>query len=325
MLTAIDLCCGAGGWAVAARGLPIRWLAVADIAPDCLEVWRLNHESEHPDCARLAVDLSTAEGIDAVRQAALERLDGAGLDLIVGGIPCEQVSPLRGATPLKPGALDEWHALIDRALGLVRYFAPRWWSIEDVIQIERHLPTAIDLGWHVPYQRIEAADFGPQRRLRTFLGRFPTPRPAPGPRTLGECLLPGPHRAVLHPERYEQTTRGRVGNDKIRALDPAEPSPTVCSQLTRGCRQRRNWAVREGGRVRLLSIAELARVQGFPADYLFAPQHSRMEQMVGRAIPIPVGRAILEAICREASDPLLLPPAAERPHHFDAASVAGPF
>lgn len=36
-LNAIDLCCGAGGWACAARGLPIRFVAVADLADDRIQ------------------------------------------------------------------------------------------------------------------------------------------------------------------------------------------------------------------------------------------------------------------------------------------------
>lgn len=90
------------------------------------------------------------------------------------------------------------------------------------------------------------------------------------------------------------------GTPPVRALDPANKCPTVVGQLTRGSRQRRSWCVMDGERIRHLSIAELARAQGFPPDYLFAAQHSRMELMVGRAIQIHLGRAILKAIADEA-------------------------
>lgn len=305
MIHAIDLCCGAGGWATAARGLPVSWRAVADLDPICLEVWRLNHGAAHPDCARVEADLSTDAGIDAVRRAVA----GQPVDVVVGGIPCEHVSPLRGATPLRNGQLESWHSLIDYVLALAFELRPRAWCIEDVINIEPHLTAPIELGRSVPFRRIDAADFGPQRRLRTYIGRFPDPEPDPAraAATLADCLLPGPHRGLLFPERYQAFARGRdaarVGNDRVRALDPADKCPTVFAALTRGDRQRRCWCVREGGAVRCLSISELARAQGFPPDYLFAAQHSRMEAMVGRAIQVDLGRAIWRAIVAEARGP----------------------
>src|SRR4051812_23050349 len=59
VIRAVDLCCGAGGWACAARGLPIEWVAVADRSSDCLSTWRLNHGEEHAGCAILRIDLAT--------------------------------------------------------------------------------------------------------------------------------------------------------------------------------------------------------------------------------------------------------------------------
>jgi len=97
-LLAIDLCCGAGGWACAARGLPIEWVAVADSAEDCLETWRVNHAGGHPVCKGLLVDLSTDEGIEAVRRAVGRKK----IDIIVGGIPCEPVSVARSNNPTSP-------------------------------------------------------------------------------------------------------------------------------------------------------------------------------------------------------------------------------
>ncbi len=299
-LNAIDLCCGAGGWAVAARGLPIRWVAVADWAEDCLETWRVNHQIAHPDCALCRVDLAMSEGRDAVVTA----IGTHRIDLVVGGIPCEELSTARGNAPLACGELDRLHALIDGTLELVRHLEPRWWALEDVIQIERHLPAPIELGYEIPYRRIEAADFGPQRRLRTFLGRFPDPAnfaDPDAPRVVGPCLIDGPHQTIPRAESYIRTDwgrdAGRVGRDKIRVLDPARESWTVLGAISRGSRQRRNHCVDAGdGRIRLLDWREAARLQGFPSDYLFAAPLRRTEKMVGQAISIFVGRAILQAI-----------------------------
>lgn len=297
-IRAIDLCCGAGGWAAAARGLPIEWLAVADCAEDCLETWQVNHAQDHPKCRCLAVDLSTQAGIDAVGEVA------GGVALIVGGIPCEKISPHRGNRPVSKREWTNFYGLLDNCLNLIRLLRPRWWCLEDVIQIEAYLPLPLWHGRKVPYVRIDASRFGPQKRLRTFLGEFPVPQ-ADAPETLASCLLPGPHLTFAGADGYKQnpTNRSRVGKDFIRLLDPAEPSPTITSSFNlRGGRQRRTWIVEDGqGRRRLLSWQEAALVQGFPRDYLFVSGVTRACEMIGQAIPIQVGRAILQAII-EAAD-----------------------
>lgn len=88
-IRAIDLCCGAGGWAFASRGLPIHFIAVADIAPDCLETWRANHADDHPGCTVIECDLS--KGTDEV----LNAVQGQRVDLVLGGIPCAEISVMR--------------------------------------------------------------------------------------------------------------------------------------------------------------------------------------------------------------------------------------
>lgn len=304
-LRAIDLCCGAGGWAFAARGLPIEFLAVADIAADCLETWRTNHAADHPAAQRIACDLSDAGAVDRL----LDQLNGAGVDVVLGGIPCEQVSIIR-QSPADNETMEAWYALIDTCFAVVDRLKPAAWCFEDVIQIERHLPLPLWRGSEIPTWRCNAADFGPQSRVRTFLGDFP--RPAPrwvAERTLAQCLRPGPHLTIANNDEFERLQYpGRAisllaGEKTARVLSPFEPSPTVVSVGPhRGQRQRRNWMVAdERDRLRVLSLQEFARLQGFPDDALFACGACRAQEMVGQAIPIYVGRAILEEICQRCS------------------------
>jgi site-specific DNA-cytosine methylase len=42
-IRAIDVCAGGGGWAVAARGTPIRIVAAFDHDEDCLATYCFNH------------------------------------------------------------------------------------------------------------------------------------------------------------------------------------------------------------------------------------------------------------------------------------------
>lgn len=301
MITAVDLCCGAGGWAVAARGLPIRFVAVADREPDALETWRVNHAGQHPKCKMIECDLSTPEGRAEVLAAAPRA------DLTLGGIPCEEVSLARGSTPLKPGEMDTWLALIDNCFGIVRDTGSRYWCFEDVIQIETYLPAPLLTGHPFRCRRIEAKDYGPQDRLRTFIGDFPEPaRPEPGPRTLADVLRRGPYQTEPDAESYTVNEQGGrdsmfLGSHSIRLLNPAMASPTIIGSTNRGSRQRRAFMLRmPDGRLRNLSWQEAAALQGFPDDYVFAAQLCRTIKMIGQAIPIPVGRAILQGIVAEA-------------------------
>lgn len=300
-LRAVDLCCGAGGWAAAARGLPITWVAVADIAPDCIETWRVNHSEYEPGCRAITCDLSTEDGAKQVIDAA-----AGGVDLVVGGIPCEQVSVARPG-PADSAAIDDWHRLIDRCLHIVDVLQPTYWAIEDVIQIEKHLPPPLFHGYEIPLRRINAAAYSAQQRVRTFLGSFPEPAaPEVGPRTLADVLRPGPHLIISGAERYEGAwaLNGQLslGSTKIRLLPPDKPCPTITTSIgLRGGRHKRQFTVVDDrGRRRMLSWQEAAAVQGFPGDYLFVGGITRAQEMIGRAIPIPVGRAILRAMCDDA-------------------------
>ena len=173
MLTAIDFLCGAGGWACAARGLPIRFVAVADLEADCLETWRVNHLRHHSRCKLLQVDLGSMAGVNQILAALADRR----VDLVVGSIPCEQVSTARqcgdGKNRCSAAELSQLHLLIDNVLGLVKSLRPRWWAIEDVIQAEKHMTPAIDLGFEVPMRRSKRPTSARNRGCGRFSGYFP--------------------------------------------------------------------------------------------------------------------------------------------------------
>lgn len=426
---AIDLACGCGGWACAARGLPIAFVAVADLAADCRETWQLNHGAAHPGCAVLPADLATKQGMRQVLRAAGK------VDLVLGAIPCEPLSTARANRPLKPGELEAVHALIDSCFAAVKQLRPRWWCFEDVSAVEGHLPPPLDCGMPYECRRLQAADYGPQKRRRTFFGRYPPPAPPePGPRVLADVLRPGPYRTLPQLAQYERTrskwygqggvkqlrvqdaaspgatvisSQGSCGSNAersgmvpvekpparrvcrvnepqdpaptvmnvgsqgpsgergflvplARVLDAGEPCPTVADfgsrheraalvpteawprscdrpmpadqpsrtvadgggggkglpvrqplgreraqateepSRTVDCTGLRDGAVDDGGLVRVLEWQEAARLQGFPPDYVFAASWSRTWKLVAQAIPIQVGRAILQAIVQES-------------------------
>lgn len=304
-LLALDLCCGAGGWACAARGLPIEFVAVVDIAEECIETWRVNHAATpaHPDCHLICGDLTDANTHRLIKDA----IDGRKVDLVLGGIPCEQVSIARNSTPISSDTMATWHKLIDSMFGLVAKLKPAFWCFEDVVEVRPHLPCQLDHGIPWQFEVLHSEDYGSaQARKRAFIGDFPVPAPVPENerRTLKDCLLPGPWLCVAHQETYGVVTQkssrsGRIGRDLVRLLDPEMPSPTIVSSLYRGSRQRRAFQIEApSGKIRDISWQEAALLQGFPRDYLFATTMTGAAQMIGRAIPIEVGRAILNEVVR---------------------------
>jgi site-specific DNA-cytosine methylase len=282
-LRALDVCCGAGGWAIAARGLPIEIVEAVDMAEDCLETYRYNH----PETKATRMD---------VTELKWKRFEG--INLVLGGIPCEQVSPARRGLfrKPKPGTLEKWHALIDSVLDGIKLVNPEFWALENVIQMRRHLPPL------TPFWIVNAANYCGQSRKRMFAGKFPTPLRGVDESTLSDYLRPGPYVIPSHVVGMECRPQGqhlgfehRIG----RLLNPRLKSPTVIKYTKR----LQDVSIElPGGRRRVMQFTEAAVLQGFPDDYVFVATQDRAWKMVAQAIPIPVGRAILEAICRKAAE-----------------------
>ena len=274
-LQAIDVCCGGGGWACAARGLPIRIVAAIDIAEDCLRTYAYNH----PGVETIRAD---------VREFDFRRF--AGIDVMLGGIPCEQISTARRGVKLSPADLAAWHELIDACLAGRKLLKPRYWCFEDVQGLWRHLPA------FTPYRIIESAQYCAQRRKRLYVGEFPNVPRAKSPALFRDHMRPGPHRLS---ERTMARRPGRshvYGTEQFYPWMPDEKSPTV----TCLCSRHDNYAaVVEGKRWRQLEWQELATLQGFPPDYVFVGSPTRVFKMVAQAIQVDTGRAILRAMVRD--------------------------
>ena len=287
-IRAIDLCAGAGGWAVAARGLPIRMTHAFDFWPVACKTYSLNHPGTNVVCGDLR---------DPAIQAQVRALRGK-VDLILGGIPCEWLSVYRNvghdATRVKPGEVADQRKTLDSVLVLVRDLAPRWWCLEDVKGLVKELPPLM------PFQVIDAAGYSAQRRKRVFVGEFPAPPKGTCKEVLRDRLRPGPYR--IGPRTFDRTP---VKSKSFRATTcyaayPHEKAPTLCAVTSR---RDAELAVIDpwlpAGK-RQMEWQEAARLQGFPEDYLFFGSPTDVYLQVARAIQIDLGRAILGGICEEA-------------------------
>lgn len=282
-LLAIDLCCGAGGWAVAARGLPIQ----IELAIDWWDAACMTYSLNHPRTQVLRADMTRAPlDLDRMR---------ARYDLVLGAIPCQWLSSYRNwsqQSAVKAEEIATGRALIDALLSLVEALAPRWWVLEDVTQLRRELPPL------TPHLTLCSRHWSAQRRKRLYVGRFPRPAQGTDQRVLGDVLLPGPHRVGRRLFGRRPATSRTFARDVTLAALPDRKAPTMCALESR----------RDGdlgvvdsalpGGLRQLDWREAALLQGYPTDYLFYGGVTDVSLQIGNSVQIDTARAILGAIVR---------------------------
>ncbi len=139
-LIAIDLCSGGGGWACAARGLPVRVGLAVDLWHPACVTYQLNHPETHVIEADLR-DAGTQETVleFAAQHSALST-QHSGL-IVLGGIPCEWLSAYRRLVKVGAAERAAQRATLDAVLELVKRIdpPPRWWCLEDVKELAREL------------------------------------------------------------------------------------------------------------------------------------------------------------------------------------------
>lgn len=284
MLRAIDLCGGAGGWAIAARGLPIRITHAVDWWLPAVRTYKLNHPDTlvcRGDCRAMPIE-------------------PVGFDVVLGGIPCQWLTHLRSrglGNPPRPDEIERERELLDAVLSWREKAKPRWWCLEDVVQLKRELPI------FTPSQTIDARFFSGQRRKRLYVGWFPAPRRNGRAEDLADTYMrPGPYR-VHHDTLRRVPARRRTWGERDHAFYPVDREHKWPTVMSLGSRHDKKMAVvdeRLPGGKRAVEWQEAARAQGFPDDYVFVGNQTETNQMIANAIQIDTGRAILEAICRKA-------------------------
>ena len=274
-LRAIDACSGAGGWACAARGLPIEIVAAFDREADALATYKLNHPAvETVLCDVVAQDFARWQGVD----------------LILAGIPCETLSPARNNCPPLRRELSELRALLKKLLELPAQLNARWYCFEDVLQLGAWLPR------RTPRFQLDAASWSPQSRKRLYVGNTPSPGSGNCVAQLRDVLRPGPHRLsgrIFGKRRPEPNGKSRT---TFKPWFPDAKSKTV---LGFSSRRDAEMATPHPLGWRQLEWQELAALQGFPSDYLFIGNPGRVAKMIGQAIQVDTGAAILRALCAD--------------------------
>jgi DNA (cytosine-5)-methyltransferase 1 len=326
VLTSLEICAGAGGQALGLEQAGFAHEAVVELDADACATLRYNRQWK-------------------VIEGDVANVDGrafAGVDLLAGGVPCPPFS-IAGK---QLGSADE-RDLFPQALRLIEETGPRAVLLENVRGLGTRrfegyraqvLGRLRDLGYDTWWNLVHASDHGvPQLRPRFVLVamrppwaawfRWPEPQAAPPP-TVGEALgelmgsrgWPG---AAAWARRATGIAPTIVGGSKKHGGPDLGPT-----------RARAAWAAMgvnglgiadeipgpdcPAGRPPKLTVAMVARLQGFPADWTITGRKTAAYRQVGNAFPPPVARALGTAIAAALN---ATPPAIPVDDHGDLAHL----
>lgn len=302
-MQSIEFCAGAGGQALGIERAGFHHAALVEIEPEFAATLRANRPQWN------------------VRTADMNGFDGRpfrGVDLLAGGLPCPPFS-IAGK---QLGDRDERN-LFPAAIRLIDEIRPKAVMIENVrgflsavfedyrLQLKGQLRK---LGYTADWRLLSASDFGvPQLRPRVVIvalrndlaDAFDWPAPLPhNPKSVGETL------------RDMMADNGWLGV-RAWAARANDIAPTIVGGSKRHggpdlgpTRARQAWAAlgvegrslaesapaRDFVGMPRLTVAMVARLQGFPDDWKFVGRKTSVYRQVGNAFPPPVAKAVARNI-----------------------------
>ncbi|MEO5357152.1 MAG: DNA cytosine methyltransferase [Nitrospirae bacterium YQR-1] len=302
-LTSLELCAGGGGQALGIELAGFEHKGLVEIDQHCCNTLRLNR----PYWQVFEQDIETFDG------SPFEKLD-----LLAGGLPCPPFS--KAGKQL--GKADERN-LFPAAIRLIEQIRPRAVMIENVRGIldsifedyRKYVSGQIGkLGYKTDWRLLNASDYGvPQLRPRVIFVailekyadafEWPTPnkqRPLTVGETLFDLMVSRCWRGALSwREQANEIAPTIVGGSKKHGGPDLGPT-----------RARKAWSalsvdglgiadeppdVNFVGTPRL-TIPMVARLQGFPDDWVFTGKKTQAYRQVGNAFPPPVACAVAAQI-----------------------------
>lgn len=305
MLTSIEMCAGAGGQALGLEGAGFVHEALIEIDKHCCQTLRYNRP-----------DWNVVE--DDLRLFKERAKDFKGVDLVAGGLPCPPFS----VAGKQLGEKDERNLFPD-ALDIIAIIKPKAVMIENVrgfldpsfAEYREELKSKLfQLGYVTDWRLLNASDFGvSQLRPRVVIvalrskdaDRFRWPdKQAVKPPSVGELLFDlmsekGWEGASEWKRKASEIAPTIVGGSKKHGGPDLGPT-----------RARRAWealgvngkTIAESAPERgfkglpRLTVPMVAKVQGFPDDWLFTGRKTNAYRQVGNAFPPPVAKAVAKGI-----------------------------
>lgn len=298
--TSIEICAGAGGQALGLEMAGFDHLVLVE------------YEQEYCDCLRRNRPIWNVRCMD-VRQFDGNPYRGK-IDLLAGGVPCPPFS----VAGKQLGADDE-RDLFPQMLRLVGEISPRVVMIENVRgflgkQFDSYRSSIISrlnrLGYNVHLRLLNASDFGvPQLRPRAVIigvrtdifDTFAFPEPKPElTSNVGNTLFDlmsanGWQGAEQWRQKADKIAPTLVGGSKKHGGPDLGPTRARQAWAEMGIDGRgianEAPAVDFEGMPRL-TPRMMARLQGFPDNWIFGERKTTACRMIGNAFPPPVARAV---------------------------------
>lgn len=232
------------------------------------------------------------------------------VDIVLGGFPCQSFSVV-AQNPKRLGYKDDKGKLFFEMKRILEEKKPKAFIAENVKGIMsankgEALPLIIQefelAGYYVKFQLLNASHFGiPQKRERVFIVgfrskaafsrfEFPKPTTVDSPVPLGKFLESQDavdekyyfsDRAV----RGMQNTKNSTLMNKGRVQNPDFPSNTLGAHLAKVSLNSTDPVLKIGGRYRMFTPREVARIQSFPDSFKLVEQRGHNYLALGNAVP----------------------------------------
>lgn len=299
MKTAIDLFAGAGGFSTGATMAGVQVLWAANHWPAAVQV----HANNHPSTQHICQDLQQADWTAVPAH-----------DLLMASPACQGHSRARGKDLPHH---DAQRATAWAVVSATECHRPAAFLVENVPEFAawKLYPAWSDamraLGYALAPMVLDAADHGvAQHRRRLFIvgtrSKSPITLALPKSEHIGSGQIidfdAGKWSAIDKPGR-SPATLARVRNGRaahgarfITAYYGNENGGRCLSRPVGTITTRDRWAVIDGERMRMLSVAECRRAMGFPSDYRLPERAKDAMHMLGNAVVPPLARDVINAI-----------------------------
>lgn len=293
-MIAVDLFCGCGGMSLGFEKAGFNVAAAFDNWLDALAVYRSNFN--HP---AIYADLrDVKKSAEAIRPLCP--------DIIIGGPPCQDFS--------SAGKRDEDNGRGDLTISYARIVGeirPKWFVMENVARIQKtkKLQEAREIfkeaGYGLTCAVLNAALCGvPQRRKRfVMIGKLGEADDFMKDILLGDLAEAEMSVADYFGERlplkfYYRHPRSYVRRGIFSTSEPSATIRGVNRPMPKGYKLHSGDPVDSLDGIRPLTTRERSMIQTFPEDFIFCGSKTNIEQMIGNAVPVNLGKYIAKAIAK---------------------------